>query len=197
MSASHLEAALSRFNAWFEQAEAHEAIAEPTAMTLATARADGRPSARIVLLKGVDERGFVFYTNTDSRKGHQLGENPHAALVFFWQPLQAQVLVEGEVAAVSDAEADAYFASRPRLSQIGAWASEQSRPLASREALEARVAEAEERFAGQVIPRPSNWGGYRVVPDMIEFWSGRDGRLHERDRFWFEDGHWHYTLLNP
>ncbi|MDZ7810385.1 MAG: pyridoxamine 5'-phosphate oxidase [Arhodomonas sp.] len=191
------EEALARFHEWFDRARAHEAVGEPTAMTLATADAEGRPSARTVLLKQADTAGFVFYTNGLSRKGRQLAENPRAALVFFWQPLYAQVLVEGRVETLADAEADAYFASRPRLSQIGAWASEQSRPLASRAELEARVAEYEARYPDGEVPRPPHWGGYRVVPERIEFWSGREGRLHDRDCYWLEAGQWHHSLLNP
>ncbi|MFB4202796.1 Pyridoxine/pyridoxamine 5'-phosphate oxidase [wastewater metagenome] len=197
MSDKTFERALAQFREWFDRARAHEAVGEPTAMTLATAGADGRPSARIVLLKQVDEDGFVFYTNTRSRKGRQLAENPVAALTFFWQPLLAQVLVEGPVKPVTDAEADAYFASRPRLSQIGAWASHQSEPLTTRAELDERVRHYEERYPDGEVPRPPHWSGYRLVPEMIEFWSGRNGRLHHRERFWCEDSAWHHTLLNP
>lgn len=189
--------AIDRFLEIFEQARADPAVAEPTAMTLATATADGRTSARTVLLKQVDEQGFVFYTNTLSRKGRQLAANPRAALVFFWRPLNRQVLVEGAVEPVGEQEADAYFRSRPRVSQIGAWASHQSEPLDRRETLEERVAELEERYAGEPIPRPPHWSGYRVRPDMIEFWHGRSGRLHDRDRYWLEAGEWRHCLLNP
>lgn len=150
-------------------------------MALATADDRGRPSVRMVLLKGVDERGFVFYTNLESRKAAELAENPHAALCFHWQPLEQQVRVEGPVTVVDPAEADEYFASRGRGSQIGAWASLQSRPLASRDELEARISEVEERFSGGEIPRPDFWSGFRVRPERIEFWSGRPSRLHERD----------------
>ncbi|HKJ94550.1 MAG TPA: pyridoxamine 5'-phosphate oxidase [Gammaproteobacteria bacterium] len=189
--------AVGRFREIFDQAMSEEEVAEPTAMTLATATPDGRTSARTVLLKHMDERGFVFYTNTLSRKGRQLRANPRAALVFFWQALNHQVLVEGDVEAVSDEEADAYFHIRPRVSQIGAWASHQSEPLNRRETLEERVAALEARFAGEEVPRPPHWSGYRVCPDMIEFWHGRSGRLHDRDRYWLESGEWCYTLLNP
>lgn len=195
---AHYEAAIARFNEWLDLARQTEAVLEPTAMTLATADADGRPSARTVLLKHVDEAGFVFYTNTLSRKGRQLGVNARAALTFFWPALMRQVMVEGAVTPVTDVEADAYFASRPRLSQIGAWASKQSEPLDSREAFEAQIADVEARFADGPVTRPPHWSGYRVRPDMIEFWQGRDGRLHDRDRYYQAgDGAWLWTLLNP
>lgn len=189
--------AVERFAGLLAAAREHPQIVEPTAMTLATATASGRPSARTVLLKEVDEDGFVFYTNTLSRKGRQLGENPWAALAFYWAPMVRQVLVEGAATPVPDAEADAYFASRPRLSQIGAWASRQSEPLSGREEFEARVAELEARYEGCEVPRPPHWSGYRVRPDLIEFWHGREGRLHDRDRYFLEDGEWRWTLLNP
>jgi pyridoxamine 5'-phosphate oxidase len=172
-------------------------IVEPTAMTLATATAAGRPSARMVLLKGFDERGFVFYTNLDSDKSRQLAENPFAALCFHWQPLEVQVRIEGRVEQVSAEEADEYFASRPRGSQIGAWSSLQSRPLASRTELEERIREHEARFADSPIPRPDFWSGYRVVPDRIEFWYGRASRLHEREVFTASAGSWNRQDLYP
>jgi len=176
-------------------------VGEPTAMTLATTTADGRPSARMVLLKGYDERGFVFYTNLESRKSREIAANPHAALCFFWQPLEVQVRVEGRVEPVSAEEADAYYASRPRGSRIGAWASEQSRPLPSYETLVARVAELEARYgdAGD-IPRPPFWSGWRVVPHRIELWFGRPSRLHEREVYTRVDGdppRWTKDLLYP
>ena len=171
---------IARFLDLLEQARGTD-LPEPSAMALATADARGRPSVRMVLLKGVDERGFIFYTNLESRKAAELAENPHAALCFHWQPLEQQVRVEGPVTAVDPAEADEYFASRGRGSQIGAWASLQSRPLASRDELEARISEVEERFSGGEIPRPDFWSGFRVRPERIEFWSGRPSRLHERD----------------
>ncbi len=189
--------AIERFQTLF--AEAVEAgLPDPTAVTLATAWEDGRPSARTVLLKGVDRDGFVFYTNRRSRKGRQLQVNPSAALCILWYPLGAQVLVEGEAHSVSDAEADAYFASRPRLSQIGAWASQQSEPLSDREELDRRVEEVQRRFEGQDIPRPPHWSGYRLVPTMIEFWRAGDGRLHDRERYerQFDDS-WRHLWLNP
>ena len=191
-------AAVDQFRAWFDLAGETPGVDDATAMTLATADAEGRPSARTVLLKHFDERGFVFYTNGQSRKGEQVAANPRAALVFLWEPLARQVLVEGHVEPVSEAESDAYFASRPRLSQIGAWASRQSEPLADRAAFDAQVAEVESRFDGVEVPRPPHWGGYRVIPEMLEFWQGRDGRLHDRERFFrAASGDWEWTLLNP
>ena len=156
-------------------------ILEPTAMALATADSRGRPSVRMVLLKGVDAGGFVFYTNLESRKAGELIANPFAALCFHWQPLEMQVRVEGAVVPVEPAEADEYFATRGHGSQIGAWASRQSQPLPARAALEERIAEVEARFADGAVPRPDFWSGFRVVPERIEFWSGRPSRLHERD----------------
>ena len=170
---------------------------EPTAMQLATASATDRLSVRTMLLKDFDETGFVFYTNTHSNKGHQLTENPHAALCIVWKSIFRQVLVEGTVAAVTAAEADAYFATRPRGSQIGAWASLQSEALDSRGTLELRVAEFEQKFAGGDVPRPPHWSGYRVIPDMIEFWYGMESRLHDRFRFTLKDGEWLRQRLYP
>jgi pyridoxamine 5'-phosphate oxidase len=171
-----------RFAAWY--AEAVKAIpVDPNAMVLSTVGPNGRPSARIVLLKGFDARGFVFYTNLESRKGQELAARPAAALTFYFQPLARQVRVEGLVKPVSSEEADAYFATRARGSQTGAWASAQSAPLPSRQLLEARFADVEARYQGQPIPRPPHWSGYRLVPDRIEFWEGRENRLHERAVF--------------
>ena len=167
------------FAEWYEEA-LNCGIKHPTAVALATVDADGRPSARMVLLKGYDERGFVFYTNTESHKGDQLGANPSAALCFYWPPLDRQVRVEGPVEAVSDDEADAYFATRPRDAQISAWASAQSRPLESRFALEKQVAKFAARFAVGSVPRPPYWSGYRVRPERIEFWREGTFRMHER-----------------
>ena len=172
---------------------------EPTAMTVATVGRDGRPAARTVLLKAFDERGFVFFTNFSSRKGRQLAANPQAALLFHWKHLRegVQVKVEGTVEPVSAAEADAYFASRPRGSQIGAWASLQSQPLASRELFDQRVADVEKRYEGQEVPRPPHWSGFRVVPERIEFWYGAQFRLHERQCYERVDGAWTQVMLYP
>ena len=172
---------------------------EPTAMTVATTDADGRPSARTVLLKAFDERGFVFYTNYESRKGRQITGNPHAALLFLWKTLreQVQVKIEGTVEPVSLAEADAYFASRPRPSQIGAWASIQSQTLDSRETFEARITAFEKKFEGVDVPRPPHWSGFRVVPELIEFWYGARYRLHERHHYQRVDGQWTLRMLYP
>ena len=188
--------ALARFLALFERAQQTD-LPEPTAMTVATADAHGRPAARTILLKGVDERGFVFYTNCRSRKGHELAANPFAALCFFWQPLMEQVHVEGPVEPVPDHEADAYWATRDRPSQIGGWASHQSEVLLNRQTLEARVAEYEQKFQGKTVPRPPHWSGYRVIPERIEFWKAMPFRLHERVLFAKVDGAWSETLLNP
>ncbi len=186
------------FQAWFTDAEAAEAT-DPNAMTVATADTIGRPSARILLLKEVDERGFVFYTNFESRKGTELTVNPFAALCFHWKSLKRQVRVEGPIVKVSDAEADAYFASRARMSRTGAWASQQSRPLESREALMMAVRKYEDEYEGRDIPRPPYWTGARVIPLRIEFWQDGEFRLH--DRFAFARGSegqpWTVTRLNP
>lgn len=172
-------------------------LPEPNAMTLATVSADGRPSARVVLLKGFDERGFVFYTNLESRKGRELAANPYAALCFHWMPLEQQVRVEGRIEKVSDAEADAYFATRPRGAQIGAWASKQSRTLATREELEARVKAVEEKFAGRDVPRPPFWSGFRVIPERLEFWQSRQSRLHDRTVYSKQGNKWIIEKLYP
>jgi len=188
--------AMSRFHAWLDEARNAD-VSEPTAMVLASADPDGRISARTLLLKGLDQHGFVFYTNLGSIKAHQLDANPVAAMCFLWKPLFRQVQVEGRVVRVTDQEADAYFASRPRGSQIGAWASRQSQPLASREHLEERVAYFEQRFDGQPVPRPEFWSGYRLLPTMIEFWQGQEYRLHQRWRYEQGQEAWTRTLLNP
>jgi pyridoxamine 5'-phosphate oxidase len=185
-----------RFGEWLERAM-EAGIQEPTAFALATADARGRPSSRMMLLKDFDPAGFVFYTNLESRKADELVENPFAALCFFWAPLALQVRVEGRVQRVPDGEADAYYASRPRLSRIGAWASSQSRPLGSYEELMARVHEYEARFGGEDIPRPPHWSGFRLDPDHIEFWQGRANRLHERERFDREGDGWRAGYLYP
>jgi pyridoxamine 5'-phosphate oxidase len=178
-----------RFGGLLDQARAQADIRDPTAMALATCDGDGQPSVRMVLLKGFDERGFVFYTNLESRKGRELAENPRAALCFYWQPpMEVQVRIDGRVEAVSGEEADEYYASRPRGSRIGAWASEQSSAMESYDVLLRRVQEAEMRFAGGEIPRPEFWSGFRVVPERIEFWQGRTSRLHERDQYSLRPG---------
>ena len=189
-------AMLARYQDSFERAVAAKAP-EPTAMTLATVDAQGRPSARTVLLKGIDAEGFVFYTNLQSRKGQQLAGNPWVSLVLFWPETYEQVKVDGRAEPVSSAEADAYFASRPRGSQIGAWASQQSQPLASRALFEQRIDEFERRFEGQPVPRPPHWSGFRVRPRRLEFWYGREHRLHERVCFELRDGQWQESLLFP
>lgn len=187
---------IALFTEWFEEARACPTIPDATAMTLATATTDGKPSARIVLLKDHAD-GFVFYTNTQSRKGAELFGNPHAALVFHWAPLQKQVRVEGPITPVSEAEADAYFATRDRLRQAGAWASLQSQPVDARDTLEHRVNDVLDRYDGQDIPRPPHWSGYRLHPNLIEFWHQREGRLHERDAFIRHGQGWQHSLLYP
>lgn len=184
------------FDAWLREAEAGEPN-DPNAMALATADGEGRPSVRMVLLKAHDARGFVFYTNRESRKAGELATNTQAALLFHWKSLRRQVRVEGAVSPVTDAESDAYFATRSRASQLGAWASDQSRPLHDRSTFEARYADMERRFDGQDIYRPPHWGGYRVVPDRIELWEDRPGRLHHRRLFTRTDDGWSEGLLFP
>jgi pyridoxamine 5'-phosphate oxidase len=184
------------FDDWFAEARASE-INDPEAMALATASADGRPSVRMVLLKGHGVDGFVFYTNEQSAKADQLRENPRAALLFHWKSLRRQVRIEGTIERVSAAEADAYFATRARDSQLGAWASDQSRPLADRAMFERRFKEAKTRFDGQDVSRPPHWGGYSVVPERIEFWTDRPYRLHERRLFTRAGADWTEGLLYP
>lgn len=184
------------FDVWLNEARASEPN-DPEAMALATADADGLPSVRMVLLKGHDERGFVFYTNLDSRKGGELAANPNASLLFHWKSLRRQVRVEGPVEAVSDAEADAYFASRGRDSRLGAWASDQSRALPDRDTFEARFDEMRERFDGEDVPRPPRWSGFRIIPREIEFWCDRAHRLHERRLFTRDGQGWTESLLFP
>lgn len=190
------------FHAWMTDAEAAEPN-EPNAMTVATAARDGRPAARIVLLKGIDPadadpRGFVFYTNNQSRKAGELAANAHAALLFHWKSLGRQIRVEGRVQPATEAEADAYFATRARISRLGAWASDQSRPLSARSELERRLAEYEARYPGDEVPRPPYWSGYRAVPDRFEFWQNMPYRLHDRTTFTRQaDGGWAIGKLFP
>ena len=184
-----------QFHAWLKEALAAQ-VPEPTAMTLATADDEGSPSARIMLLKALDERGFVFYTNYESRKGRELATRPRAALTFFWKELERQVRIEGSVEKVSAAESDEYFASRPLGSRIGAWASTQSATIASRPWLEARVKAAEAQY-GESPPRPPHWGGFRVLADWLEFWQGRQSRLHDRIAYTRESTGWVVSRLSP
>jgi pyridoxamine 5'-phosphate oxidase len=186
-----------QFELWFNQALAADLL-EPNAMTLATVTSEGRPDARIVLLKGFDARGFVFYTNYRSQKGQELAANPHAALVFLWGDLERQVRVVGKVEKATDLEADTYFQSRPLGSRLGAWASTQSEVIPSREILEARMIALEKEYQGREIPRPDYWGGFRVVPAEMEFWQGRPSRLHDRLRYRLqENGVWMIDRLAP
>ena len=188
---------IRQFRLWFDQALA-AGLAEPNAMTVATATLDGRPSARMLLIKGVDERGFVFFTNYESRKGQELAGNPYAALVFYWAELERQVRIEGMVERVAPAESDAYFHSRPLGSQLGAAASHQSQVLASRAELEQRIANLAAAHADHKLPRPQHWGGFRVVPTVIEFWQGRPSRLHDRLRYRRDEASaWVIDRLSP
>ena len=184
------------FAAWFAEAVS-AGVAQPEAMALATATPDGRPSVRMVLLKEHDARGFTFFTNRESRKSEELDANPNAALVLHWQPLHRQVRIEGPVERIDDAESEAYFATRAPGSQIAAWASPQSRPIAGRDELDERYAEIEALFSGSDIPLPPFWGGYRVVPAAIEFWQGRENRFHDRIRYDHEADGWTRTRLAP
>ena len=187
---------LRQFATWFEEARQAQ-LSEPNAMSVATVGADGRPSSRIVLLKGLDEGGFTWFTNYRSRKGQQLAGNPHAALLFHWMELERQVSIEGRIERVADAESDAYFDSRPLKSRLGAIASEQSRPIAYRQLLDTQFADAEQRY-GEQPPRPDHWGGYRLVPERIEFWQGRSSRLHDRIVYTATaDGQWQIQRLQP
>jgi len=186
-----------QFERWFNQALQAQ-LREPNAMTLATVTAAGKPAARVVLLKGFDRRGFVFYTNYTSRKGQELAQTPFAALVFWWADLERQVRIEGAVEKVSAQESDAYFRSRPRGSRLGAWASDQSQVVPDRATLEARLRTLEQKYQGQEIPRPPHWGGYRVIPTVVEFWQGRPNRLHDRLRYSRQAGNgWLLERLAP
>ena len=189
---------IRQFQIWFDEVRAG-GVSEQDAisMTLGTASKDGQPSARIVLLKSFDDRGFVFYTNYHSRKGKELSENPRACLLFYWPQLWRQVRIEGDIEKVSASESEGYFQSRPLGSRLGAWASDQSEVVDSREALESRFAELQKRF-GEDVPRPEHWGGYRLKPNSIEFWQGRDNRLHDRLMYRLrEDGSWSIERLGP
>lgn len=187
---------ISFFQNWLKEAQASEPN-DPEAMALATVGAGGMPSVRMVLLKGVDQQGFRFFTNMESQKGQELAAHPRAALCFHWKSLQRQVRIEGRVEKLPAADADAYFKTRHPLSKLGAWASQQSRPLESRAALEARVKEIEEKFQGTDIPRPGYWAGYLVVPEKIEFWQQGEGRLHDRFAFTRSGDGWDVQRLNP
>ncbi len=192
-----LDKALERFNSLWSEARKSEAW-EADAMTLATVSAGGQPRARTVLLKRADAKGFVFYTNYQSRKGEDLASNPQAALCFFWRTLRRQVTVEGRVRKLGEPDSDAYFATRHHLSKLSAWASKQSQPLDTRSTLEARIDELEKQYADTDVPRPSHWGGYLLEPTMIEFWAPGAGRLNDRERYIRDaDGSWHFELLYP
>ena len=187
---------LQLFREWFEEA-GRAGVTAPEAMTLATATVDGAPSARMVLLKGADADGFVFFTGYGSRKGGELAENPRAALVLYWQPLGKQIRIEGPVERLSEQDSAGYFARRPRGSQLAAWASQQSRPLANRGELEARYAELERQYEGKDVPLPPHWGGFRLRPEAIEFWQHRDNRLHDRVRYTRARADWNIDLISP
>lgn len=187
---------IQQFAAWFEQALSADLL-DSNAMTLSTVNKEGVPSSRIVLLKGVDEQGFRFYTNYKSRKGTELAENPHAALCFYWAALERQVRIEGKVQKLSRDQSEVYFHKRPRLSQLGAWASQQSSEVASRQELESQFEEVKERFEGEEVPLPDFWGGYRLLPDRIEFWQGRRGRLHDRICYKRKSDDWEVFRLSP
>ncbi len=187
---------IEQFRRWFGEAIA-AGLHEPNAMTVATSTPDGRPSARVVLLKGFDERGFVFYTNHEGRKGRELEENPYCALVFYWGELERQVRIEGRASRVPGEESDAYYESRPRGSRLGAWASAQSREVGDRATLEEGLRSLEAEYEGRDVPRPPFWGGYRVEPEAVEFWQGRENRLHDRLVYRRAPGGWEVVRLQP
>ena len=188
---------LDQFEHWFEEATAAE-INEPTAMNLSTVSENGRPSGRIVLLKGINDSAFQFYTNYESQKAHDLALNPFAALTFFWPELERQIRIEGKVEKLSESTSESYFSSRPWDSQIGAWASPQSQVIENRDVLEENFQKVKEKYEGREVPRPSHWGGYQLVPDRFEFWQGRSSRLHDRIIYWLSnDGEWIIERLAP
>lgn len=186
---------LKQFNKWFDEVIQSQ-LSEPNAMLLSTVQA-GRPTGRIVLLKAVDERGFTFFTNYESKKGQEIEANPQVALTFFWKELERQVRIEGKIEKTTVAESDEYFSLRPRGSQIGAWISHQSHVIENREFLEQKQKNYEEQFDGVAVPRPPYWGGYRIVPDYMEFWQGRPSRLHDRLSYTLENGVWKIERLSP
>lgn len=185
-----------QFGRWMDEAIAAE-VPEPTAMCLSTANSDGRPSSRMVLLKGFDSDGFVFYTNYNSHKGRELAENPFAAITFFWPELERQIRITGCTSKVSAEESDEYFKSRPYTSRLGAWASDQSEPIESKTVLVTKAAKLAIKYAAGSVPRPPHWGGYRIVPDTIEFWQGRPSRLHDRICYTLKDSEWTIVRLSP
>lgn len=197
MTIPHADDPIALFQTWFDEAKACAEIKDASAMTLATATADGIPNARVVLLKSVDQAGFVFYTNLSSTKGKELAENPHAALCFYWAPLDRQVRVQGAISSVTPTEADAYFASRPRESRLGAWASKQSQPYTERLELERRLAKYTAKYPIGDIPRPSFWSGFRLEPKRIEFWLSQPWRLHDRVQFTQTEDGWTRDRLYP